>query len=770
MTLFVKHRILFCLISFILGILLKKHLDPSVFVTLAVFFPFLILILKKNTLAFLAFIPLGIVLTVNYEPVKEIEHVAGKKVKISGVLERNPEIRENSVRLIVQIDEIENSGSSFRLDEKVVLYLGKMERKLYYGDRVSIEGVRLEKIGNFENPGSFDIDGFYKLKNIHYSAFASSGRLTIHGKSQSVNPILYQVNLFRMEYVQFARSVVPYPHSEIINALSVGDKSYLPSNLKDRFSALGLSHILAISGLHVGMFAFAFYFIIKWLLKRSEYLMLQYEVPRIAALMTILPVLLYTPLTGFSISSIRAAIMIVVYLIAIIIGKEEFKLNTLGFAGLLILVVNPNSLFDLAFQLSFLSVFGIFMIHLYYPFKIGGLKNNLLSVIKTTIAATFVTIPISLNAFGYLPVLTVPANLVVLPIVELLILPLCLLSVAAFMLSTYLAGFIMINANLYFVSFLLYITELFEKTGFAYLTVHRLGLFSIFLLYFLGLLILLQQGHRKLRYLLPPVFFLLVFINVVDVHHSADGQLEAYFLDSGRKNITVLKLPDSKKIVFNGGFSPNSRSDFIDRSVLIPFLLHERITSLDLVVYTSLDRSHLKGLNTLIKRTRPDELWINGSKLSNTLWESIYQKDIDVHKIHYEKDSFSSGDTEVVFYRQKNPYHIFDSKLPKPVLISINFKGSVIILGESIEKFSLSDMVSIKQSIKGEIKAVFLPELKYSDGYGAVIETFNPDVVVCKKCTGNNYPSERLKVYDTEVVGMVKIKVSPNGMDVIEHI
>ena len=768
MTLFIKYKIVLYLAAFISGILLKTYLNPGIFITTVVFVPCLILIYKKTALSFLVLIPLGIFLTSNYEPDRNIEHLTGKKVDITCVLKNIPEVRKNSTRLFVQTIKIKYGKKEYEVNENLILYFGELGKSLHYGDQILVRNTRLEKIKNFKNPGSFDLKRFYKRKDIHYSAFSSDSNLTVLGTYISINPLLYRINLFRTEYINFVRSKIPYPQSEIINALSVGEKSYFPSQLKDRFSALGLSHIFAISGLHIGAVAFAFYFLIKWLLKRSEYLLLKYQVPKIAAFMTISPTIFYAALTGFSISSIRASIMIVVYLIAIIIGKEEFKFNTLGFAGLLILLVNPNSLFHLSFQLSFLSIFGILIFHNYYPFKTSGVKNKLLTVVKTTVAASFITLPLTVNSFGYLPVFTIPANLIILPVVELLIVPLCLLSVITFKLSPYLTNLIM-NMDYYFVNLLLLITKSFEKLGFVYLTIPRLGLISAFLIYLFGFLILLQKNYKKVWYILPPVFSFFILINIADFHSFSKAALEAFFLDTERKNIVILKLPDSKKIIFNGGFSLKSRSDFIERSVLIPFLLSEKITSLDLAVYTSLDKSHLKGLNTLTNRIKLNELWINGSKLNSSVWENVYKNDIEIHRINYKENFFRSGSTELIVYSKKA--NIYDYRSPKPVLIFINFNKKTIVLGESIEHFTLEEINSIENSYKRKIDIVFLPQLKNREKYKRIINTFKPSVLICKKCLNKlDYLSDQINVYDINQVGMVKVEINSDNISIAKYL
>ncbi|MGI9533720.1 MAG: DNA internalization-related competence protein ComEC/Rec2 [Thermodesulfobacteriota bacterium] len=770
MTLFIKYGIIFYLAAFISGILLKTYLNPPTFITLIVFTFCLFLILKKTQFSFIVLIPIGIFLTSNYGPDINLEHLIGKKVQITGVIKRIPEVRENSTRLFIEAKEIKLGEKEFQVDENLILYLNDTARRLNYGDQILLKNTRFEKIKNFKNPGSFDLNNFYKRKNIHYSAFVNYKNLTKTGKYSSVNPFLYRINFFRTEYINFVRSSIPYPQSEIINALSVGEKSYFPSRLRERFSALGLSHIFAISGLHIGFVAIVFYFMIKWLLKRSEYLLLKYQVPKIAAFLSIVPVIFYVVLTGFSISSIRASIMVAVFLIAIIMDREEYKVHSLCLAAFIILIFNPASLFDLSFQLSFLSVLGIIILHRFYPLKISSLKDKIISAGKTTIAATFITLPLTVNSFGYLPVFSVPANLTMLPIVEFLIVPLCLISVLTFKFSVQITDFIL-NLDTFFINIMLRITQSFEDLGMIYITVPKFDSTSVILLYLLGVLILFQKNHQNIKYFIPPVLILITVFNAVDFNKLNNQNLKAHFLDSGNKNIALIELPNSKKILINGGFSLFSESDFIERSVLIPFLLHKKITSLDLAIYTSLDKSHLKGLNTLTNRIKIDELWINGSKLNNSVWDNVYKRDIEIQRIEYLKNNYSSGITELVVYGKTDKADIYDSKLPKPVLCFINFNEKTIVLGESVEQFSLEELILIKNSNNRKIDLVFLPETKNEMKFKRIINAFKPKTVICKNCLNKlDYIANEIIIYDVLSLGMITVEIDSKDIVIREYL
>ena len=284
--------------------------------------------------------------------------------------------------------------------------------------------------------------------------------------------------------------------------------------------------------------------------------------PRIAAVLTILPVFGYTALTGFSTSAVRAFIMITIYLISIAIGKNDLKLNTLFAAAILILLINPYSLFGLSFQLSFLSVLGILLVHSYYPFEIGSYRDKFKSALKTSVAASFVTLPYAINTFGFLPVLTVPANMLLVPAVELVIIPLGLISLIVFNIYAPFSLFIL-QIDSYFVSFLLKVTEWVDRQGLALVSFPEISTGTIFFLMLTGVILLLAGRFKRLFYLAPVSLAISITLGLSSYYSYGKGNLEVHIPDSGNKNIAVIRTPNNKSIVISGGYSRKSKSDFI---------------------------------------------------------------------------------------------------------------------------------------------------------------------------------------------------------------
>lgn len=756
MTLFIKYRTAIFLLFFCCGIFIKTFLSNSHTSFLFLLIPALILTIKYPRFYFILFLPLGFLLTPNYSANKVLEAYSGKKISATGTLIRNPEQRENSIRLFLKLKSINPGTGEIKTGSKIVAYLETVDSDLTYGDSIYLKNIKLKKIKNFKNPGSFNIEQFYNRKNIFYTTYVESKNLKDLGRDTDVNQFLYRINLLRTEFGRFAASNSKYPESTVINALTIGDKSNIPGQIREIFSGLGIAHIFAISGLHVGAIAIGFYFLIKWLLKRSEYILLTFQMPRIAAILTILPVFIYTALAGFSISSVRAFIMVTIYLLSIALGKDDSKLNTLFTAALIILLLNPNSLFELSFQLSFLSVFGILMVHSFYKLEISTGFDKIKTALTTTIAATLITLPLVINTFGYIPLFSVPANLILIPFVEFIIVPLGLLSLITFKISSSLS-ILVLNIDTRFISILLEITDWMDKQGLATITAPGIDFTTTFFLMFTAGLFLLGKHYRKLNYLLPLSLLLLIIFGAKNFYGHANGGLEINILDSGSKHIALIKTDSSETILINGGYSRKSKSDFIERSVVIPYLLHNNITSIDHLVLASLDRSHINGAAAILKKIDVNNIWINGHKLSSELWEQIYEKNINLNKISNEKNFLQTGSLSLTFLRQ-GKHSVYDSKFPEPLLIEMGYNNYIFHMGEGTE-------YGLFNNKKSSLLYITEDSAINSD---IIIENFSPENIVCRKCK-NNFSGISENIYETDLNGTFTVTVRDNKIKFREY-
>ena len=203
----------------------------------------------------------------------------------------------------------------------------------------------------------------------------------------------------------------------IISAMTLGEKTTLSKELKETYSRVGASHILALSGLHLMILYSLITLVIGWH---------RYRI--VTQIITVLAIWAFALLTGLSTSVVRSAFMISIYALLSLGYRERMSVNTLAFVAIVLLIVNPIAIYDLGFQLSFLSVLGILLIH--------PLLNNLIAadlqqehrwlssawgLVTVSIAAQIATAPLVMYQFGRFSTWFLLSNFIVVPIAWLIL-------------------------------------------------------------------------------------------------------------------------------------------------------------------------------------------------------------------------------------------------------------------------------------------------------------------------------------------------------------
>lgn len=201
----------------------------------------------------------------------------------------------------------------------------------------------------------------------------------------------------------------------LVSAMALGEKSVLGKDMKDAFRNTGTSHLLALSGLHMGIIMGMLLFLFKPFFRRGS---LGYS---LLAVLLLLPIWIYVFMVGAPISVVRSAIMISICIIVSAFGRRNVGINTLATAAVVILCISPESLFEISFQLSFLSVLGIMVVcpvfNDYSNRKIHyRVLRFCLQACVVSLSAQIATLPLVLYYFGNVSPYSVLTNLVAIPL------------------------------------------------------------------------------------------------------------------------------------------------------------------------------------------------------------------------------------------------------------------------------------------------------------------------------------------------------------------
>lgn len=254
----------------------------------------------------------------------------------------------------------------------------------------------------------------------------------------------------------------PEPLRGVYRALLLGDQSGLSAEQRRAFQETGTSHILSVSGLHLVMVWSWVGWLLFWLLRRWTWLLLRLNIYKTALILAWGPMLIYAWLTGWSPATQRAALMLIGAVLVLVLERPRDFLSLLALAALVILVWSPLQLFALSFQLSFLSVAGIYFL---YPTlnrpgeKLAALipenrpwlqtvGRRSFQLLAVSLAATLATLPCLLAVFHRFPTVGVAVNVLAVPLVGLFVLPLGLVGLLAAFISGPLSQVFFLPADL----------------------------------------------------------------------------------------------------------------------------------------------------------------------------------------------------------------------------------------------------------------------------------------------------------------------------------
>jgi competence protein ComEC len=553
----------------IIGILIGHHILTDVYLPIFVL-PFAIIFL----LGILAIVPLKVhplwlipifsLIGINSQITKPLplwlQNLANenKKVVIEGTVKKPPNIGATTTTLSIHAEKIFLHKEVRRVKVNLLARVYGYKNGLRVGTRIRFP-ARLKEFKSFYNPGSFDYRFYMQSRGFWYSAIVTDGRYVVpmgKGDLGFTGEILERV---RRPLRRFFQERLSHRTNILYTALILGERQALTSQVREPFDRSGVSHIMAVSGLHLGLVAWLFFTSLRWLLSLSYRITLMVDIRKLAAIITTLPVIGYGLVTGFQLSSQRAVVMILVFLWSIIIGRERDVWSSLSLAALIILSLSGDSLFTTSFQLSFGAVAGIlWLTPLIYPliwrstgiaepsfqesYSLYVLLKYAIGMISVTIAATAITIPLIAYHFHRFSVLAIPANLTVVPIIGLWVVPLGLLSSIALSFSPGFAG-ILLFAGGFGLNLAISMVQFWSSIPWSSIWVIQPHWLEIFLLYGLLFLGLNFTPMRSCRILL--VLVLAVFI--VDIGYwvhatRLTSNLRVTILDVGRCNAALIKF------------------------------------------------------------------------------------------------------------------------------------------------------------------------------------------------------------------------------------
>lgn len=688
-------------------------------------------------------------------------------------------------------------------NKKIRFYITTSKsEKLGYGDKITFSGT-YKKPESQRNYKGFDYAQY--LKQLKIYGTIKCEKLKIISKNQT-NKIFKISNEISNKIIENTQKILDDKTSSILLGLTLGYKEDIDEETRENFANASMSHILAISGMHITYVILGINIIFKNLIGKRKTIYLN-----------ICILIFYMLITNFSPSITRAGIMGIIMLFSKIVYRKSDFCTSISISLFLILIYNPFLIQNLGLQLSYGGVVGIFIFNKsiikmlknikiknkIYRYKIKPKIQKSLDKIKEIISISLSVqifiLPIiiyNLNTFNpYFLIASLILSILIGPIVIL-----CFLFIIIVLVNQHIAVLFikLVQIIIHILRLISLIGELpnakiyIATPNFIMIMFYYLFFGVIFFIYniyssknpnksqmrvrnLIALIKLKVRRHRKLVNII-----ILFSVVILLIANFTPKNLRIYFIDVGQGDSSLIITPQNKTILIDGGGSVNSDFD-VGKSTLIPYILDRGFTKIDIVIISHFDNDHVGGLLTLFEELKVKKVYISkqieASKNYDKFLSLTEEKNIKVYEV-------TSGSR---LHIEKNLY--FDILWPNEKQISTNVlnnnsivcnlhyrKFSMLFTGD-IEEIAENEIVQLYSKNKNLLKADILKVAHHgskSSSSEQFLSLVMPKVAVIGVGTGNSFghpnleilqrlESLKCRVFRTDLCGEIFIDVNRFG-------
>ncbi len=759
-------------IAFIIGIIVEKYASISTWyifsiIALSLIIFFLIPKHYRNILLYLGIVLLGMLRYGAFISVPNKGHIIytnsfGNWVEIRGWIKDKRNYFDEKTKYTVELTKIWDGKYYKNTNGRVLVNRYIEDNNFRYGQEVYIKGRLLKPRGS-KNPGEFNYAGYLRNKGI----FAI---INLGSKSEIRFANKKNGNWFRREIVEkikfdFINRISKNfsgQEKEILKGLLLGEREGIDPDLKEQFAKSGIFHILAVSGLHVGFVIFLLGFFVSLL-----------RFPKLfKIILVILGIVFYASLTGSRPPVVRASLIYGIVLLGFFAERRIEPLNSIGTAGLILLLFRPDDLFSASFQLSFAAVSGIIFITSAFEDFIGNAFKYLPKSFLIRIFKKYIIIPLIISFgvilfispfsgyyFSRLSFIAVILNLIVIPTTGVIVgLGFYSLIVGYFIPNICEPFNIVLH---YLLKLLIFIADYSNKLIYSYMDVSRetvilIVIFCIF--FYLGYKSIAEGKKRRL------LIYLLLLANILILDRilfHRIGEMRIIFFDVGQGDSALITFPDNKKMLIDGG---DKRLSFdAGEYNIAPYLKRNGIKFIDWVVITHPESDHIGGIPFIIKNFKIGSVLEMGVKEDSEIYKEL-ENEINAKNIP-RKQIFSGmrvNDSELYRIYILHPTKEFISEIYRntnnfSIVIKIVYGESEFLFTGDIESFVEEMLMRYNDFLQSDVLKVSHHGSKTSTS-SDFLSKVKPKYAVIPLGEYNiyNFPDSsvisRLKTINTEVI------------------
>lgn len=636
--------------------------------------------------------------------------------------------------------KIKNEKITIKLntDEKILInyYIKKNENysNLKIGSIVKVEG-KLDYPKKNTNFNLFNYKNYLLSEKIYFVLTAN--KITY---IKDTDNIFFKAKNLLINYINNFKT------KDYLYTFILGNSSLLEQDTKKSFQNNGISHLFAVSGMHITLISTLLMYLLKKITKNHD----------ISYIITIFILLFYTFITNFSSSILRAFLL---FLLIYINKKFKFNLKTIEIIMLILLILlmyNPFYIYSIGFKFTFI----ISIILILFSKKINNFKNYFSKLLMTSLISFFISLPIVINNFFEINLISPLLNLIFVPFISIIIFPFSLISLIFPFLD---------NTFYIIVKFMENISIYINNTLSINIIIGKMNLIMIVIYYLLTLICLNKVLVKKYIYVLPIITLILIYSNI----NYFNKNLIVTMLDVGQGDSLMIAFPNNKSniLIDTGGIVNFTKTNYeISTSTIIPYLKSIGIKKINYLVLTHGDYDHMGEAVNLVNGFKVEQVVFNCGEfndLEKELIKVLNQKkikyyscvkelNIDNNKLYFlqTKKYDNENDNSNVIYTELNGYKFM-------------FMGDAGVDKEKdiLDKYNLSNVDVLKvghHGSKTSSSKEFIDEI--NPKYGIISVGKNNIYGHPNKEVLNNL--ENSKIYRTDQDGSIMFKIKNDKLEI----